>query len=144
MARAKRKVQWIEKCHKTYYDPKQAGSFSGVKGVQRVTGYKAEKIKDWLSKQDTYTLHKPVQRKFPRRKVIIPGIGYQWIADLVDLSSLKEENDNNTFLLTVINGFSRKAACEPLLRKSGVCVAKAFKKIINEADLTTPRKLQTD
>ena len=144
MGRAPKKVKWLEKCHKTYYDPKQPGSFSGVKGIQRVTGYKAGKIKNWLSKQDSYTLHKPAYRKFPRRRVFIPDMGYQWIADLVDVTSLKQENDNHTFLLTVINGFSRKAACEPLLRKTGACVAKAFKKIINESNLTTPKKLQTD
>ena len=97
MGRPKKKVQWIEKCHKIYYDPKQPGSYSGIKGVQRVTGYKAKKIKDWLSKQDTYTLHKPAYRKYQRRRVVVPGMDYQWAADLVDVTSLKEENDKKHF-----------------------------------------------
>ena len=143
MGKAKKKVQWVEKCHKIYYDPKQPGSYGGIKGIQRVTGYKAKKIEDWLSKQDTYTLHKTAYRKYPRRRVNVPGMNYQWAADLVDVTSLKEENDKNTFLLTVIDVFSKKAACEPLMRKSGPCVAKAITKILNEAKVT-PRKLQTD
>ena len=143
MGRPKKKVQWIEKCHKIYYDPKQPGSYSGVKGVQRVTGYKPKKIKEWLSTQDTYTLHKPVHRKFPRRRVIVPGMNYQWAADLVDVTSLKDENDKHTFLLTVIDVFSKKAACEPLMKKSGQCVARAFKKILSQAEVP-PKKLQTD
>lgn len=144
MGRAKKKkVKWIEKCRKTYYTPKEPGSYSGIHTLQRVTGYKPDKIKTWISTQDTYTLHKPVRRKFQRRKVIVPGVNYQWAADLVDMASLKDENDNITFLLTVIDVFSKKAACQPLLRKTGACVKKAMKTILDAANIA-PRKLQTD
>jgi transposase InsO family protein len=143
MGKAKKKVRWIEKCDKVYYNPKQPGSYSGVEGLKRATGYKTHQIKNWLSKQDTYTLHRPAYRKFQRRRVIVPGINYQWAADLVDVSSLKTDNDGHTFLLTVIDVFSKKAACAALLRKSGPCVARAFKTVLEEAD-TPPKKLQTD
>jgi hypothetical protein len=33
---------------------------------------------------DTYTLHKPTRRRFPRRQVVVYGIDHQWHADLVD------------------------------------------------------------
>ena len=142
MAKAKKKVQWIEKTRKIYYDPIKPGSYSGIQGLRRVTGYKTKKIKEWLSGQDTYTLHKSVRWKYPRRKVIVPGIDYQWQADLVDLSSIKNENKGHTFLLTVIDVFSKRASCEPLMSKSGECVLKAFKNILKQRNM--PKKLQTD
>ena len=143
MGRAKRKVQWITKLNKVYYSPKSPGGFSGVAGLKRVTGYKTSKIKDWLEKQDAYTLHKPAYRKFERRKVVVTGPNHQWAADLVDVSALRKNNEDNTFLLTVIDVFTKKAACRVLLRKSGPCVAKAFENILVNTD-TPPRKLQTD
>ena len=35
-------------------------------------------IKDWLSKQDAYTLHHPVRRKFKRPVIIAFCENYQW------------------------------------------------------------------
>lgn len=143
MGKSKRKVQWIEKTNKIYYNPKLPGSFSGVEGLTRVTGYKKNKIKSWLEKQDTYTLHRPAYRKFQRRRVIVPNKDFQWAADLVDVSKLKQDNDNTTFLLTVIDVFSKKAACMPLLKKSGPCVANALQHILINTK-NPPKKLQTD
>lgn len=70
-------------------------------------------------------------------------MNYQWATDLVDITSLKKQNDGHTFLLTVIDVFSKKAACVALLKKSGPCVARAFK-VVLENMATSPKKLQTD
>ena len=49
-----------------YYDPKRLGAFGGVdrlyKDVKKEGTFKISrtKIKDWLMKQDAYTLHKPI------------------------------------------------------------------------------------
>ena len=48
----------------TYYDTKNLGSLGGVEKLERATGQPA---KDWLITQDTYTLHKPIRRRFSRR-----------------------------------------------------------------------------
>ena len=48
---------------------------------------KLDDVKRWLRKQQTYTLHKPIRRKFGRRKTVTAGIDYQWQADLADMSS---------------------------------------------------------
>ena len=45
-----------------------------------------------MSQQQTYTLHKPVKRKFPRNKIITAGLDVDWQADLADLSGLKKYN----------------------------------------------------
>ena len=53
-----------------YYDPKQSGVLGGVdrlyddvkkEGKFNIT---RKQIKEWLVKQDTYTLHKPICRHF--------------------------------------------------------------------------------
>ena len=52
-------------------------------------------IENWLSKQLTYTLHKPVYQTFQTRPMIIYAIDELCQLDLVDLSKLVRENDGH-------------------------------------------------
>ena len=52
-------------------------------------------------------LHKPVTRKFDRRKVRVNGIDEVWAADLVDMRSLSGDNQGFKYLLAVIDVFSQ-------------------------------------
>ena len=97
-----------------YYDPRQPGSYAGKKAFQRVIG---SPVEDWLLSQEAYTLHKSIRRNFQRRRVVVGGIDEQWQADLVDLISLKKENKNFQYLLTVVDVFSKFAWVEPLKQK---------------------------
>ena len=105
------------KLHRHYYDPKRVGSYGGVAALRRVVPTERD-VERWLSTQDAYTLHKPVRRHFKRRCVVVGGPNQQWQADLVDMSRLKAANDGTTFLLTVIDVFSKRAWCIPLKSKS--------------------------
>ena len=133
---------------KIYYDIRHPASYSGVDRLwswcvrQGKKKYTREKVARWLDKQDTYTLHKPVRRKFARNRVLVGGIDEQWQADLVDLASLKKENDGITFLLTCIDILSKKAWVRPLKDKRGSNVTREFGKILAEGRV--PWKLQTD
>ena len=55
-----------------YYDPKRSGGFGGVdrlyNDVKKEGKFNTSrtKIKEWLMKQDAYTLHKPIRRHFKR------------------------------------------------------------------------------
>ena len=91
------------KLQQRYYDPKRVGSYGGVAALRRVVP--EQDVERWLSEQDTYTLHKPVRRRFKRRCVVVGGPNQQWQADLVDMSRLKKVNDGTTFILTVIDVF---------------------------------------
>ena len=86
------------KLQQRYYDPKRVGSYGGVAALRRVVP--EQDVERRLSEQDTYTLHKPVRRRFKRRCVVVGGPNQQWQADLVDLSRLKKVNDGTTFILT--------------------------------------------
>lgn len=63
-------------------------------------------VKEWLRSQPTYTLFKTSKKKFPRGKVIVPGILHTYLIDLCDMRSLKKENNNYSYILTVIDVFS--------------------------------------
>ena len=122
-----------------YYDQKLVGSYGGVAALRRVVPDKH--VKRWLSEQDTYTLHKPVRRRFKRRCVVVGGPNQQWQADLVDVSRLKKTNDGTAFLLTVIDVFSKRAWCVPLKNKSAVSLVAAFAPLLGDK---APITLQTD
>ena len=128
------------KLHRQYYDHKRVGSYGGVAALERVVPAERD-VKIWLSKQDAYTLHKPVRRNFKRRCVVVGGPNQQWQADLVDMSRLKPTNNEITFLLTVIDVFSKWAWCVPLKSKSAAALVTAFRQLLSNRAQTT---LQTD
>ena len=72
-------------------------------------------------------LHKPIKRKFKKRKVLVSGIDKIWAADLADMSAFKDYNNGYTFLLLVIDIFSKYGWIVPLKNKKGETVAKAKK-----------------
>ena len=131
------------KLKQKYYTPKQPGSYSGQKALQRSSKLKKSIVKEWLSHQDAYTLHKPVRYKFPRRKTIVGGIDHQWQADLIDVQSLNKENDGYKYLLTVIDILSRYAFVVPIKNKTGPVVKAAFESILSKSK-RKPMKLQVD
>ena len=127
------------KLQQRYYDPKRVGSYGGVAALRRVVP--EQDVERWLSEQDTYTLHKPVRRRFKRRCVVVGGPSQQWQADLVDMSRLKKVNDGTTFILTVIDVFSKLAWCVPLKNKSAASLVAAFTQLLSNG---APNTLQTD
>jgi hypothetical protein len=129
-----------------YYDVRQPGSYGGVQALYRLMKMKdptvtKKRVVDWLSEQQTYSLHKPVRRRFARRKIYSRDIDYLWQADLVDMSHLADNNDGYRYLLTVIDVFSKYAWALPLKKKDSKTVLEAFENIFARRK---PIKLQTD
>ena len=96
-------------------------------------------LERWLSERDTYTLHKPVRRRFKRSCVVVGGPNQQWQADLVDMSRLKKVSDKTTFILTVIDVFSKLALCVPLKNKSAASLVAACTQLLSNG---APNTLQ--
>lgn len=128
-----------------YYNLRNPSAFAGVQPLKKASGYAVSrgKIKNWLASQDTYTLFKPVRKKFRRNPYLVSNINDLWQADLVDTQRLKEDNDNVSYLLTVIDVFSKKAYIQPLINKTPNIVIEGFRKIFDE-NAQKPYKLQTD
>ena len=129
-----------------YYSPSHPAGYAGAKKLwthakQRLKSIKLKHVKDWLKTQKTYTLHKPIRRRFQRRKTIVAGVDQQWQADLADLQALSHQNDQHRYLLCIVDVFSRYAWVVPLKDKKGSTLVKAFEQVFQERQ---PLSLQTD
>ena len=91
---------------KIYYDPKHTAAFSSVAKLVSAAKSNKKNVEEWLSGQDTYTLHKPVRKRFPRNPYTVTNIDDVWENDLADLGSLSKYNDKYKYLLNVIDIFA--------------------------------------
>ena len=69
-------------------------------------------VKEFLSGQDSYTLHKDNRIKFPRRKFLFSRPGHTIVADVAYTKPYNVKN--NPYLLVLIDGFSRFLSILPL------------------------------
>ena len=86
-------------------------------------------------------LHKPIRRKFKRRRVLVTGIDKIWAADLADMQAFSKFNRGIKYLLAVIDVFSKYGYLIPLKDKTGKSVASALKTIFKERK---PEKMWVD
>ena len=131
-----------------YFDASLPGSLSGVQNFSRSLKERGiivqpERIKEFLSAEPTYSLHKPARRKYKRNKVTSLGIDYLWQIDLVDMVKFSKFNKGYKYLLTCIDVFSKYAWVKPLKSKTGDSVLLAFKEILSGGD-RSPIKIQSD
>ncbi|KAL4101236.1 hypothetical protein QTP88_021256 [Uroleucon formosanum] len=78
-------------------------------------------------------LHKPVRKKFPKRRIFTKGIDDLWAADLVIMRNYSDENKGYSYIITVIDTFSKFSWALELKKKDGINVSEAFEKIIKQA-----------
>ena len=88
-------------------------------------------------------LHKPVTKKFKKRKVYGRSKDNIWAADLPEMESLSSKYKNVKYLLFVIDVFFKYAWIKPLKDKKGKTVLNAFIEIVNESNCK-PNKLWVD
>ena len=124
-----------------YYDFSSPGSFGGVRALAKASGFPHSKVKNWLMSQDVYTLHKPVRKNFPQRKIIALGENELYQADLVDLKHLSRFNDGFKYLLTAIDVFTKKAFAVALKNKKPSSVIRGLREIFKS---NPPKLLNTD
>ena len=79
-------------------------------------------------------LHKPIIRKFDKRKVHSPFIGNIWGADLADKQFISKFSKGFRFSLCVIDICSKYALIIPLKDKKGITISNAFQKFLNESN----------
>ena len=86
-------------------------------------------------------LHKPIIRKFKKRKVYSSFRDNIWGADLADMQSLSKYNKGNKYLLCAIDLFSKYTWVIPIKDKKGTSIVNAFQKIISEGRKPNKRRL---
>jgi len=84
-------------------------------------------LKAWLEKQDAYTLHRPVKKRFARNPYSVNNVMDVWECDLVDVRALGKYNDKYVYILSVIHVFFISGPSEGQDRhRSVVCVSVDF------------------
>ena len=88
-------------------------------------------------------LHKPVIKKFNKRKVYSQFKDNISGEDLADMQSLSKRNKAIKYFLCAIDLFSKYAFVVPLKDKKGISIANAFNKIIKQSN-RKPNKIWVD
>lgn len=128
-----------------YYTPSHPASFSTAAKLARGAKVCLKQATDWLMKQEVCTTHRQA-RKSARNTGFTHHSYYPnstWEVDLSDLSSLRRWNDGYTFMLCVIDVFSRQGQARALKSKTAEVVAKAMQDIFNESGVV-PEVIQSD
>ena len=100
-------------------------------------------VSDFLSGNETYTLHKPVRHRYSVNKIISPSVDTYWESDLSDVSNIRVHNDQINFLLFIIDVYSRHLIVKPIIDKKGKTVADAIHDIFIENN-RIPAYLRSD
>ena len=79
-------------------------------------------------------LHKPIIRKFKKRKVHSSFIDNIWGADLADMQIISKFSKGFRFLLCVIDIYSKYAWVISLKDEKGISITNAFRKIIKKSN----------
>ena len=88
-------------------------------------------------------LHKPIIRKFNKRKAYSQFKDNIWGVDLAEMQSLSRKNKGIKYLLCVIDLYSKYAFVIPLKDKKGISIVNAFDKIIKQSN-RKPNKIWVD
>ena len=88
-------------------------------------------------------LHKPVIKKFEKRKVYSQFKDNTWGVDLADMQSLSRKNKGIKYLLCAIDLYSKYAFVIPLKDKKGISIVNVFDKIIKQSN-RKPNKIWVD
>ena len=116
-----------------FFDKKSKGS--GAKHVNIKLTPQNQKLAE--------ELHKPIIRKLEKRKVHAAFKDNIWGANLADMQLLSKYNKGISFLLCVIDIFSKYASVVPLEDKKGVSITTAFQSILKQSN-RKPNKIWAD
>ena len=115
-----------------FFDKKSTGSgFKKLKNTTRNSSILADER------------HKPITRKFNKRKVYSQFKDNIWGLDLADMQSLSRKNKGIKYLLCAIDLYSEYAFVIPLKDKKGISIVNAFNKIIKQSN-RKPNKIWVD
>ena len=124
-------------------DPKYDGYQRGLASmvykffVSKALGSGAKRVNTNITPQNEQLadeLHKPIIRKFKKRKVYLAFKDNISGADLADMELLSKYNKGIRFLLCVIDIFSKYAWVIPLKDKKRISIVKAFQSILKQSN----------
>ena len=117
---------------KKYLDPKTG--LKSLKTFAEENHVNVDTVKEAIQNEDAHQLNVYSRRTFPRRKVNVSGLGVQYQCDLADMQKYKAVNDGVSYLLVLMDCFSRYAWVAPLKSKSASSIATALAVLLNATD----------
>ena len=134
-----------------YYNPASPASFTSlaklwhhIKGrSDKPAKLTRVKVKQWLSYQDTGSVHKPSRHSFPRERIIVSARDQAWDTDLADMGALRQHNDGVVFILVMIDLLSRYCWLRPLKSKKAHDVRDAIEDVFTSSG-RVPGRLRSD
>lgn len=94
--------------------------------------------------QIAFELHRPVRRNFVRKHFKLEGIGDTWQMDLMDLNNLSKENGGFSYILVVIDVFTKFVWTRPVKNKTAINVRDALADIITKSPYGAPKNIHSD
>ena len=137
-----------EKINTLYFNPSFPVSFSNLtkfynEAKKVIKQLMKNDLRKWSRQSATYTIHKGARKKFQCERILTMRIDYLWEIDLIDVSRIKDFNDNYTFLLVCIDTFSKYVWIRPLKRKKAKETNEAFASLLDESE-RKPTNLRYD
>ena len=87
----------------------------------------------FLKNQESWQLHAPVHKQAVVMPIVTSERDARWQADLVDFQSLSQKNGGFSWILTVIDTFTKYAWAEPMKDKTAKSVVSVMKNILQRA-----------
>ena len=125
-----------------FFDKKSTGSgFKKLKNTTKLTADPGVLARNSSILADER--HKPIIRKFNKRKVYSQFKDNIWGVDLADMQSLSRKNKGIKYLLCAIDLYGKYAFVILLKDKKGISIVNAFNKIIKQSNIK-PNKIWVD
>jgi hypothetical protein len=92
-----------------YYAPDRTSGFVCLRNLvaDSPRGTRRADAERWLLKQSSYTLHRPVRKRFLRKLYTVTNIMDVWEGDLIDIQNFTKYKDKYKYLLSEIDVFSK-------------------------------------
>lgn len=150
MANAAENARKVESLLRRYNNPYQPYSYASPGAVQRHykkkygrTG-KLKHIKTVLEHSDAYNYHREFHDTRNTNPMYIYARREHVELDLADMTWVAQENDDVRYLLTCIDGFTRRAWLVPMKRKDGATTLQAIKHLVENEMGDPPKKFYFD
>jgi hypothetical protein len=125
--------QIFQKLDSIYLSNSHPAAFSSANRLysyaKNIPGVNKNMIRDYLSTKTSFTKHKKRRKRFPRRSIISTELFEIIEADLIDMRSIKNYNDQNQYILILVEVLSGFTYAVSLKNKSANTVLKGFEKI---------------
>lgn len=128
-----------------FTSPPHPVAYAGIKAIAKhYRGSVSEKdIADFLNQYDTHTLHRQVKKPRQYSPIYVRATREIIFGDLATFHEMGKHNRGFNFIMVLVDGFSRRLFCLPLVSKSAEDVKNGLKRLV-ETQIGKFDKLVTD